>query len=72
MPEFTNYAIDFIDTLDYILASEVSTIEPFGFRQKRSAPMPRVDDITKYTAMPNQFMPSDHVSVACDLEWNKV
>ena len=69
MPKFTNYAVDFVDTLDYIIASETSELEPFGFGQKRSAPMPVAEDVTKYVAMPNEVMPSDHVSVVCDLEW---
>lgn len=70
MPKFTNFAVDFIDTLDYILASEASDSEPFGFKRKRSAPMPDHEDITKYIAMPNEVMPSDHVSVVCDLQWD--
>jgi len=72
MPKFTNYAVDFIDTLDYILASEASESEPFGFRRKVSAPMPTEEMITKYVAMPNECMPSDHVAIACDLEWDIV
>jgi len=69
MPEFTNYAIDFIDTLDYVLASEPNAEEIFGFKKKKSAPMPDESEIKRFVAMPNEFMPSDHVSVVCDLEW---
>eukprot|EP00591_Stephanopyxis_turris_P016083 CAMPEP_0195536940 /NCGR_PEP_ID=MMETSP0794_2-20130614/46978_1 /TAXON_ID=515487 /ORGANISM="Stephanopyxis turris, Strain CCMP 815" /LENGTH=808 /DNA_ID=CAMNT_0040670507 /DNA_START=406 /DNA_END=2832 /DNA_ORIENTATION=+ len=69
MPKFTNYAIDFAETLDYVLASEPSEREPFGFRPKRWAPMPSEEEVTRYVAMPNEFMPSDHVSLVCDLEW---
>ena len=71
MPKFTNYAVDFVDTLDYVLASAPSEEYPFGFSQKASAPMPDVDDVTKFVAMPNECMPSDHVSVVCDLEWSR-
>lgn len=71
VPKFTNYAVDFIDTLDYILVSEQSSKEPFGFVPKRSSPMPTEKDITKYIAMPNECMPSDHVSVVCDIECTK-
>ena len=45
--------------------------DPFGFEQKQSAPFPTEEDVTKYVAMPNEFMPSDHVAIACDLEWKK-
>lgn len=72
MPKFTNYAVDFIDTLDYVLASESSEDEPFGFKQIRSAPMPTEEDVKKYVAMPNECMPSDHVAIICDLEWKKI
>ena len=71
VPKFTNYAVDFIDTLDYVLVSEPSATEPFGFVPKRSSPMPAEEDITKYIAMPNECMPSDHVSVVCDIECTK-
>ena len=69
MPEFTNFAVDFVETLDYVLASETSEHERYGFRPKKSAPMPNAEAISRYVAMPNEFMPSDHVSVVCDLEW---
>ena len=70
MPEFTNFAVDFVETLDYVLASEASEHERYGFRPKKAAPMPNADEISRYVAMPNEFMPSDHVSVVCDLEWS--
>lgn len=69
MPEFTNLAVDFEETLDYILASEPSDMDPFGFVPKRSAIMPTASEVKQYVAMPNEFMPSDHVSLVCDLEW---
>eukprot|EP00562_Extubocellulus_spinifer_P005953 CAMPEP_0178531410 /NCGR_PEP_ID=MMETSP0696-20121128/33411_1 /TAXON_ID=265572 /ORGANISM="Extubocellulus spinifer, Strain CCMP396" /LENGTH=954 /DNA_ID=CAMNT_0020163309 /DNA_START=339 /DNA_END=3203 /DNA_ORIENTATION=- len=69
MPEFTNFAVDFVETLDYVLASETSKNERYGFKPRKAAPMPNADEIERYIAMPNEFMPSDHVSVVCDLEW---
>jgi 2',5'-phosphodiesterase len=68
MPEFTNYAIDFVDTLDYILASEASESERFGFVPVRSARMPTSEEVEQFVAMPNEFMPSDHVSVVVDFK----
>lgn len=71
MPEFTNYAVDFVDTLDYVLASEVSENELYGFVPVRSARMPTSEEIKQFIAMPNEFMPSDHVSVVADFQWTK-
>jgi len=83
IPEYTNYAVDFAETLDYILASQPSSSadkndcndvvcveEKYGFAPLRSAPiMPSYELRAKYLAMPNAFMPSDHISLVCDLEW---
>ena len=71
MPEFTNFAVDFVDTLDYILASEQKTGEAYGFIPTKSARMPTSDDVKQFVAMPNKHMPSDHVSVVADFEWCK-
>ena len=71
MPEFTNFAVDFVDTLDYILASEQSPGEAYGFLPTKSARMPTSEDVKQFIAMPNKHMPSDHVSVVADFEWCK-
>ena len=70
-PNFTNYATDFIETLDYIFVSKPSTSDPFGFESKGEAPMPSEEMVKEHIAMPNEVMPSDHVSVVCDFEWVK-
>lgn len=69
--KFTNYATDFVDTLDYIFVSKPSTSDPFGFESKGEAPMPSEEMVKEHVAMPNEVMPSDHVSVVCDFEWVK-
>ena len=71
VPPFTNYATDFIETLDYIFASEPSLQEQYGFRPKGEAPMPPEELVKRYVAMPNEAMPSDHVALVCDFEWVK-
>lgn len=71
VPPFTNYATDFIETLDYVFASSPSSQEPYGFRPKGEAPMPSEDLVKRYVAMPNEVMPSDHVALVCDFEWVK-
>ena len=68
VPKFTNYATDFEETLDYVFASQPSE-SAFGFRPKGEAPMLTEDMVKQYVAMPNEVMPSDHVSVICDFEW---
>jgi mRNA deadenylase 3'-5' endonuclease subunit Ccr4 len=69
VPKFTNYAVDFAETLDYVLVSEPGKYCAIGLVPFRTAPMPQAADIKKYSAMPNEFMPSDHISLVCDLEW---
>lgn len=72
LPKFTNYATDFVETLDYVFASEPSVQETFGFRPKGEAPMPSEELVKEYyVAMPNKGMPSDHVSLVCDFDWVK-
>lgn len=69
IPEFTNFAVDFKETLDYILASKPSEKELYGLTPKAAAPTPTSDMMKTYAAMPNEFMPSDHVSLVCDFKW---
>lgn len=66
-PEFSNYVVGFAETLDYIFVSESQDFP--GLRVKTSAPIPTIADMQKYPAIPNEDYPSDHVSLACDFEW---
>lgn len=70
VPVFTNYAVDFVETLDYIFASKPSYSEMYGFKPLGEAPMPAEEIIKRFVAMPNEAMPSDHVAVVCDFEWD--
>eukprot|EP00536_Pseudo-nitzschia_multiseries_P006350 jgi/Psemu1/286407/fgenesh1_pg.133_\ len=67
-PPFTNFSLEFVDTLDYVLGSKNSQNELFGFEPKRSAAMPSIPDVKKFVSMPNELMPSDHVSLVCDFD----
>jgi mRNA deadenylase 3'-5' endonuclease subunit Ccr4 len=60
-PDFTHYIVGFQGTLDHILISK-------GLKYIRSAPMPNIDDVTANTAMPCENIPSDHVSLVCDVD----
>ena len=69
IPAFTNYSVGFAETFDYIFVSEPSATAEFGFHPIESAPVPTGEDMDKYGPMPNECMPSDHVSLVCDLAW---
>jgi 2',5'-phosphodiesterase len=69
IPEFTNFAVDFAETLDYIFASKTSSADKVGFELISSASIPYKEEMKEFVAMPNKNMPSDHVSIACDLKW---
>ena len=40
-----------------------------NFEVERVGRTPTREDVEKYVAMPNECMPSDHVSLVCDLKW---
>ena len=60
-PQFTHYIDGFIKSLDHILIS-ASALTCIGF-----APMPSEALVTANTAMPSAELPSDHVSLVCDV-----
>jgi mRNA deadenylase 3'-5' endonuclease subunit Ccr4 len=62
-PLFTHYIDGFCGALDHIL------IQSNVLQTVRQAPMPAVEDVTVDTAMPSPNLPSDHVSLVCDLEY---
>mmetsp|Transcript_24748 Transcript_24748/g.59661 ORF Transcript_24748/g.59661 Transcript_24748/m.59661 type:complete len:1020 (+) Transcript_24748:65-3124(+) len=61
-PDFTHFIEAFVCTLDYILVTG-------NFELEKSGATPTREDIQKFTAMPNECMPSDHVSLVCDMKW---
>jgi mRNA deadenylase 3'-5' endonuclease subunit Ccr4 len=63
VPSFTHYMEQFYGSLDHIL------IGP-GLTSAGSAPMPSVRDVATHTAMPSETLPSDHVSLVCDISIN--
>ena len=70
-PDFTNFVRGFQETLDYVLASKPAGSASIGFTLVETAPMPSRDVVVPYIAMPNGHMPSDHVSVVCDLKFEE-
>jgi mRNA deadenylase 3'-5' endonuclease subunit Ccr4 len=61
-PDFTHFVETFAGTLDYILMTK-------NFEVVKSGPTPTREDMQKFVAMPNECMPSDHVSLVCDVKW---
>ena len=58
---FTNYAVGFIEQLDYIFVSD-------GFEVVKWAECVGREAVEPYIAMPNENMGSDHSSVICDIK----
>ena len=65
LPKFTHYLQSFAATLDYILASND------GFSTVASAAVPTEEMVTKDVGMPSAVLPSDHISLVCDFEWQQ-
>lgn len=61
-PEFTHYIQAFHGALDHVLVSD-------HLQCVACAPMPTAEDVTRDVAMPSANLPSDHVSLVCDLAW---
>ncbi|KAJ8019825.1 2',5'-phosphodiesterase 12 [Holothuria leucospilota] len=60
---YTNFVPAFIDTIDHIVFS----VDTIGIH--RVVPMPSHEEVTRYTALPNEVFPSDHLALVCDLQW---
>jgi mRNA deadenylase 3'-5' endonuclease subunit Ccr4 len=71
LPPFTHYIREFSGTLDYIWASQVSESESFGMSSQAYAPTLTEEEVTRDVAMPSKVLPSDHVSLVCDLEFQQ-
>jgi 2',5'-phosphodiesterase len=67
IPEFSNYVVGFIETLDYIFISDIKDDRVLVVSS--SAPTPTITEMQTYPAIPNEDYPSDHVSLACDFRW---
>ena len=61
-PEYTNFVSSFHGCLDYIYVDE----EQFDVTEV--IPLPSHDDVTKHTALPNKYFPSDHMALVCKLK----
>ena len=62
-PRYTNYVPHFSGALDYIY------IESDKLEVAQEIPMPSHEEVVKYSALPNQTFPSDHIAQICELRW---
>ena len=61
--ECTNYTKDFKAVLDYIfIDSDHLTVE-------RTVPLPPVNELMEFVALPSVYFPSDHLALVADLKW---
>ena len=60
--DFTHFAGHFTGMLDYIFCDSQH------FSSQRVAPMPALWEVSRETALPNTWFPSDHLPIVCDLE----
>jgi len=72
-PEFTNHVPGFVETLDYVFVSgaDFETGGGEGGARPCAAPMPSASDVARGGSrgpLPGPLFPSDHVSVACDVD----
>ena len=62
-PDYTNFVSAFHGCLDYIY------IDSDELEVSKVIPLPDHEDILKYTALPNEAFPSDHLALVCDVNW---
>lgn len=65
LPKFTTYTEGFKGVIDYIFATEKT------FEIQAVIPMPSVEELQAYTAVPSPVVPSDHLALICELKWQK-
>lgn len=70
-PPFTHYIREFSGALDYICASEASEGEVFGFYPDSSGPTLSEEEVKKNVAMPSEILPSDHISLVCEFDFQR-
>ena len=60
----TNYTADFKAVLDYIF------IDSDHLDVDRLIPLPSLEELAEFVALPSAYFPSDHLALVTDLKWN--
>lgn len=63
IPEYTNFTAGFVGTLDHIF------IDSAKLKKAQIIPMPKHEELTQFVALPSVVMPSDHIALVCDIEF---
>ena len=61
----TNYTAGFKAVLDYIL------IDSDFLEVERVVPLPLLEEVSEFVALPSVYFPSDHLALVADLNWKK-
>ncbi|XP_046859551.1 2',5'-phosphodiesterase 12-like [Xenia sp. Carnegie-2017] len=64
-PDYTAYTHGFSGVIDYVFASKAH------FDVHAVIPVPSIEEIQLYLALPSPVMPSDHVALVCELKWKE-
>ncbi len=59
--EFTNFTVSFKETLDYVF------IDSAKLKTSQVIPMPSIEELSQFDAIPSVVFPSDHIALVCDL-----
>ena len=61
----TNYTSGFKAVLDYIF------IDSDRLQAERVVPLPPLEEVSEFVALPSVYFPSDHLALVADLKWKK-
>lgn len=61
--ECTNYTANFKAVLDYII------IDSTHLMTDRIVPLPSVEEVSEFVALPSAYFPSDHLALVADIKW---
>lgn len=59
---FTNYVVYFQETIDHLF------YETNSFEMANVVPIPPLEKVIEFTALPSKYMPSDHIAIIFDLK----
>ena len=59
----THVTTSYVNCLDWIF------VDKAAFRVRAAATLPPLEAMQRHVALPSQEFPSDHVWLACDVEW---
>jgi 2',5'-phosphodiesterase len=59
----TNYTANFKSVLDYII------IDSTHLMADRVVPLPSIEEVSEFVALPSAYFPSDHLALVADIKW---